>query len=225
MDTTQEISRFLEKKIPYAYLIETGPDGVHAEETEDSLGVIRECLAQAVPLNIDGRICMAIIPATRQINVEKLRRYMGAGEVRLAAEAEYKPLLPPGENGVIPIFGSLYGIQVLLAHELMDYQELAFIVGSSQVIVHIRLCEFLVTEKPYVCARHAILSNGQGTPLRTVRVYRMDEETMEKVPVGMLEDRRKFDRGECLLGMLRLARKEFTEPQEDHATIVISDSP
>ncbi len=225
MNDTHEISRFLDKKIPHGYVIEAGRDGLHDEEGEDSLGLVYECLAKSVPLAIDGRICIAVIPATKQVNLERLRKYMGAGDVRLASEAEYKPLLPPGENGVVPIFGSWYGIQVLVAQELMDYQEITFIVGASQIIVHIRLCDFLAVEKPYVCARNAILSDAQGTPIQSVLVYRLDEESMEKQPVGMLVERRKADRGERLLGMLRLARKEFTESEEAHSIIVIADSP
>lgn len=223
MNDTQEISRFLDGKIHHAYTIETGPDGLRAEEAEDSLGVVRECLAKSVPLVIDGRICMAVIPATRQVNLERLRKYMGAGEARLATEADYKPLFPPGENGFIPIFGRTYGIQILVAHELMDYQEIAFIVGASQVIVHVRLCDYLAAENPTVCARNAILSYAHGNLPNSVVVYRLDEDTMEKEPVGTLLERRKADRGERLLGLLRLARKNFGDPGRNHAVIVVGD--
>lgn len=223
MNATEEITRFLEKKLPHAYTIEDGADGLEAEEPKDSLGVAWECFARSVALAVDGRICLAIIPAKKQVNLDKLRRYLGAGEVRLAAEADYKPLLPPGENGVVPIFGALYGIQVLLAQELMDFQEITFIVGASQVIVHIGLCDYVAAEKPYVCTRNAILSDEQRTESRAVVVYRLDEESMEKEPVGMLRERRKADRGERLLGMLRLARKEFAETAENHSKIVIDE--
>ncbi len=224
MNATEEITRFLEKKLPHAYTIEEGADGHFAQEAEDSLGLAWQCYARSVALAVDGRICMAIIPATKRVNLEKLRKYMGAGEVRLAAEADYKPLLPPGENGTIPIFGALYGIQVLLAQELMDFQEITFIVGASQVIVHIRLCDFIAAEKPYVCTRNAIVSDSQRTASQSVVVYRLDEETMERKPVGTLLERRKADRGERMLGMLRLARKEFAEAAENHSTIVIGES-
>ncbi|MGE5664545.1 MAG: YbaK/EbsC family protein [Deltaproteobacteria bacterium] len=223
MNDTQEISRFLESRIHHAYTIETGSDGVHAEDADDSLGVTSECLAKSVPLVVDGRICMAIIPATRQVNLEKLRHYMKAGEVRPASEGDYKPLLPPGEYGFMPIFGRTFGIQILVAHELMDYQEIGFIVGASQVIVHIRLCDYLAAENPNVCARNAILSDGQRKPIESVVVYRLDEDTMEREPVGTLVERRKADRGERLLGLLRLARKSFAATGRNHAIIVIGD--
>lgn len=228
MNAMEEITRFLEKKIPHAYMIEDASENLQAEETEDSLGAVWECLAKSVPLVVDGRICMAVIPAAKQLNLEKLRKYMGAGEVRLATDADYKPLFPPGEHGVIPIFGAWYGIQVLVAQELMDFQEITFIVGASQVIVHIRLCDFLAAEKPYVCTRNAILSDPPGAAGRSVIVYRLDEETMSRVAVGTLVERRKCDRGERMLGMLRLARKEFTEAggngNGNHSTIVIAET-
>jgi hypothetical protein len=148
---------------------------------------------------------------------------MRAGEVRLASEGDYKPLFPPGENGFIPIFGRTYGIQVLVAHELMDYQEIAFIVGASQVIVHVSLCDYLAAENPNVCARNAIFSNAQGKPIKSVVVYRLDEDTMEKEAVGTLIERRKADRGERLLGLLRLARKSYAATGRNHAIIVIGD--
>ncbi len=225
MNATDEIASFLEKKTPHAYTIENGSERLQAEDTEDSLGAVWECLAKSVPLVVDGRICMAVIPAAKHLSLEKLRKYMAAGEVRLATDADYKPLFPPGENGVIPIFGAWYGIQVLVAQELMDFQEITFIVGASQVIVHIRLCDFLAAEKPYVCTRHAILSDTNGTAGRSVVVYRLNEETMEREPVGTLVERRKSDRGERLLGMLRLARREFGDTKgANHSTIVIADT-
>ncbi len=223
MNVMEEISRFLEHKIPRAYMIETRSDGVDAEEVDDTLGLPLECLARSEAVNIDGRICMVVIPATKEVNLEKLRKYMGAGEVRPASEADYKPLLPAGENGVIPIFGGLYGIQVLLAQELMDYQDITFIVGAFQVIVHIRLRDFLVREKPYVCARNAITSDARKKTIHSVVVYQLDEETMRKVPVGTLAERRKVDRGANVLGMLRLARKEFKGTETDASTIAIGD--
>ncbi len=226
MNAMEEIASFLEKKIPHAFTIENGSDHLQPEDTEDSLGAIWECLAKSVPLVVDGRICMAVIPAAKQVSLDKLRRYMDAGEVRLATDADYKPLFPPGENGVIPIFGAWYGIQVLVAQELMDFQEITFIVGPSQVIVHIRLCDFLAAEKPYVCARNAILADAGGAPGRSVVVYRLDEESMDREALGTLVERRKADRGERMLGMLRLARKEFTDTGRNgnHSTIVIGDT-
>ncbi len=221
--TERRLSRILDRRIPYAYLIETSPEDVHPDEAEESLGIVRECNARTVAVNIDGKICIAVIPAAKEIDLDRLRRYLGAEKVRFATDEEYKALFHNGVRGAIPLIGSKSGVRVLIAHELMDYQEIDFIVGAPQVIVHIRLSDFLVREKPYVCARNAILRAPAGGGTHCVTVYRLDERTLEKAAVGMLVERRKMERGNNAVGLLRLARKEFTEALSDHSRIVIED--
>ncbi len=55
----------------------------------------------------------------------------------------------------------------------------------------------------------------------SVMVYRLDRETKAKVPLGVLVERRKSERGQNVIGMLRRARKEFAETQEDSPNIFI----
>jgi len=40
-------------------------------------------------------------------------------------------------------------------------------------------------------------------------IYCLDDVTKKEVPVGTVEERRKFERGANLIGLLRLARKTF----------------
>jgi hypothetical protein len=58
--------------------------------------------------------------------------------------------------------------------------------------------------------------------MNTVLVYRLDQETKGKIPLGILVDRRKSDRGDNVIGMLRLARKEFAKSEEESSQIFIS---
>jgi Ala-tRNA(Pro) deacylase len=61
----------------------------------------------------------------------------------------------------MPIFGSLYGISVLVSHELTENEEIAFTAGTHRDVVQLRVADFLAAENPKVCEREAILS---GTP-------------------------------------------------------------
>ncbi len=54
-------------------------------------------------------------------------------------------------------------------------------------------------------------------------VYRLDERTMGKEPIGILLERRQSERGDNAIGLLRLARKEFAESDEDYRKIFIGD--
>lgn len=51
--------------------------------------------------------------------------------------------------------------------------------------------------------------------MKNVTVYRVDYVRKTKVPIGRVVERRSTERGNNLIGLLRLARKSFsTGPQE-----------
>ncbi|OGP81358.1 MAG: hypothetical protein A2Z13_06430 [Deltaproteobacteria bacterium RBG_16_64_85] len=60
-------------------------------------------------------------------------------------------------------------------------------------------------------------------PLKTIMVYRMDIKNMRKEPIGILIERRKSERENNAVGMLRLARKKFAKTEEESKRIVIGD--
>jgi hypothetical protein len=57
--------------------------------------------------------------------------------------------------------------------------------------------------------------------VKSVLVYRLDSETKAVVPVGILMDRRNQERGDNVIGMLRLAKREFAESEKDAANLFI----
>jgi hypothetical protein len=51
--------------------------------------------------------------------------------------------------------------------------------------------------------------------MKNITVYRVDYVRKTKVPIGRVVERRSQDRGDNLIGLLRLARKSYaTGPQE-----------
>ena len=67
--------------------------------------------------------------------------------------------------------------------------------------------------------------NEQGqAPSKTVMVYLLDKKTLRKEPIGIITERRKYERDDNnAIGMLRLARKEFARTEEEAKRIVIGD--
>ena len=57
--------------------------------------------------------------------------------------------------------------------------------------------------------------------MRTVTVYRADYVKKTKVPIGVVPERRKKDRGDNFLGLLRLARKIYGAGPEDAIHIAV----
>jgi hypothetical protein len=61
-------------------------------------------------------------------------------------------------------------------------------------------------------------------PLRTVMVYWLDQNSMQKEPIAILAERRKSERdNNNAIGMLRLARKVFAKTEEEAKRIIIGD--
>lgn len=158
MNVTERLSRFLENRIPY--MLETAGDAFEDREAGEIECGRCGCLAKSVAVNVDGRIFMVVIPAKERIDLPHLRKYLGADDVRLATEMEYRPFFYDCEAGAMPIFGSLYGVPVLVAHELTDNEEIAFPAGTQHDVIRLRLRDYLVTEKPCVCARNTILGKA-----------------------------------------------------------------
>ena len=57
--------------------------------------------------------------------------------------------------------------------------------------------------------------------MHSVLVYRLDSKSKAMVPLGVLVDRRNSDRGDNVVAMLRMARREFAETERDAADIFI----
>jgi hypothetical protein len=67
-------------------------------------------------------------------------------------------------------------------------------------------------------------NESEQIPTKTVMVYMMDKNRLGKEPMGIITERRKSEReSNNAIGMLRLARKEFSKTEEEAKRIVIGD--
>ena len=57
--------------------------------------------------------------------------------------------------------------------------------------------------------------------MNSVLVYRLDSKTKSMIPLGILVDRRNYDRGDNVIAMLRMARREFAGTEKEAADIFI----
>jgi Ala-tRNA(Pro) deacylase len=160
MSIPEKLARFLEeRKIPF--LTTTHPEAFTAQQSAQAAHVPGRAFAKSVVVNVDGKIWIAVVPATERVDLARLQKCLGAKKARLASEAEFSPLFSDCDLGAMPIFGSLYGVPVLVSHEVTENEEIAFTAGTHRDIVRMRVSDFLATEQPRVCEREAILS---GTP-------------------------------------------------------------
>ncbi|MGA6993544.1 MAG: hypothetical protein WBX50_06580 [Candidatus Deferrimicrobiaceae bacterium] len=60
--------------------------------------------------------------------------------------------------------------------------------------------------------------------MRNVTVYRVDYVRKMKIPIGLVVERRVEERGDNIIGLLRLARKAFSTSTEEALHIAVDPS-
>ena len=106
--------------------------------------------AKTVMVRIDGQLCMVVIPAANQIDLNMLREATGAKDVRIAKESEFKDLFPDCEVGAMPPFGHLYGIQTFLSEKLSRDELIAFNAGSHNELIEMSFRDYSKIEHPHL---------------------------------------------------------------------------
>ena len=108
-----------------------------------------QSFAKSVVVWVDGRYVMAVLPAPMRVDLEKLRKWLNAFEVRLATEEEMARLFPDCEVGAEPPFGQLYEVPVYVT-PLLAHDRITFNGGSHEEAVQIRYDDFVALAKPSV---------------------------------------------------------------------------
>jgi len=159
MSIPAKLARFLEEsKIPFK--ADTHPEVYTAQQAAQAAHVPGRAFAKAVIVNVDGTLRMAVLPATDRVDLRRLQECLAAKKVRLASESEFAPVFGDCDIGAMPIFGSVYGIPVLVAKELTENSEIAFTAGTHRDVMRVQTKDFLAAEKPKICAREAIAAEA-----------------------------------------------------------------
>ncbi|MBI2555863.1 MAG: YbaK/EbsC family protein [Planctomycetes bacterium] len=121
-----------------------------AQETAASAHVPVKELAKTVLVKIDGKMAMAVLPASCKVDFDLLKKATKAATIEIANEKEFKNLFPDCEIGAMPPFGNLYGMEVFLAKTLTEDREIAFNAGSHRELVKMAYKDFERLVKPKI---------------------------------------------------------------------------
>ena len=108
----------------------------------------RREFAKTIIVDLDGDKVMAVVSASRHVDISGLRRLAGASEARLATEDEFKALFPDCELGAMPPFGSLYDMRVYVDEMVTEVDDLCFNAGSHEQIMRMNCADYLQFEQP-----------------------------------------------------------------------------
>ncbi len=107
-------------------------------------------LAKTVIVKLDNHLAMAVVPASRHVNLSLLRAAAGATTASLASEWEFKDRFPDCEVGSMPPFGNLYGMKVFADESLAHDKEIAFNAGTHRELVRMSWEDYVVLAEPKI---------------------------------------------------------------------------
>ena len=98
--------------------------------------VSADSLAKAVVLKGGNGFMLAVLPASRHIQFEELRRLLGS-DVDIANEEQVETLFLDCEPGAVPALGAAYGLSVVVDDSLSQQPDVYFEGGDHANLVHI----------------------------------------------------------------------------------------
>jgi Ala-tRNA(Pro) deacylase len=106
--------------------------------------------AKPVVCFADGEPIQAVVPADREVDLDRLAAVARAQVVRLADESELAWLYPDCELGAMPPFGPLYRQPVFVDESLTLDDEIVFNAGTHFDAVCMRYVDFASIARPVV---------------------------------------------------------------------------
>ena len=107
-------------------------------------------LAKTVMLKVDGKMTMAVLPSSSNINFDSFKQIANAERVELSSEMAFINLFPDCEVGAMPPFGNLYGMDVYVEDTLAEDEEIAFNAGTHTELVRMAYQDFVSIVNPKV---------------------------------------------------------------------------
>ncbi len=107
-------------------------------------------LAKTVVIKLDGKMAMAVLPASHKVDFTLLKKAAEAGKVELASEQEFKDMFPECEVGAMPPFGNLYGMDVFVEESLAEDDEIAFNACSHKELIRMTFKDYEKLAEPKV---------------------------------------------------------------------------
>jgi Ala-tRNA(Pro) deacylase len=145
----RQLSEFLDSNAVKYVTIRHSP-AYTAHEVAASAHIPGKDMAKTVIVDLDGKMAMAVLPASSRLDLDHLREATSAQQVAISDEARFRGLFPDCEVGAMPPFGNLYGLDVFVADSLAEDEEIAFNAGSHTEVVRLAYQDFERLVQPKV---------------------------------------------------------------------------
>lgn len=153
------------KKNEIDYETITHPEAYTAQEVAAALHVSGHDIAKVVIVKAGERFVMVVVPASGQVDLDRLARELGEKKVRLATEEEFKGMFPDCEPGGEPPFGNLYNIETYVDRSLAEDEHIFFNAGNHTDAVGMDYTDYARVVKPRVAeftVHREVSGKGRG---------------------------------------------------------------
>lgn len=147
----EKLRTFLDRE-GVKYVIITHSRAYTAQEAAASAHIPGKDLAKTVIVKLDGRLAMAVLPASYHVDLEHLAEVAGVERATIASEKDFAGQFPDCDTGAMPPFGNLYGMDVYVAEALAEDEEIAFAAGSHTELLRMSYRDFERLVEPKVLA-------------------------------------------------------------------------
>ena len=132
------------------YVVISHSPAFTAQQIAASAHIAGKELAKTVVVKLDGKMVLAVLPASHKVDFDLLRQAAGAERAELASEQEFRGQFPDCDLGAMPPFGNLYGLDVYVADSLAEDEEIAFNAGSFTELARMAYRDFERLVRPKV---------------------------------------------------------------------------
>ena len=147
MSIPRRVREYLDSQgVAYEWL--PHPQAYTAQEVAHSLHVSGKRLAKTVVVNADGRLVMAVLPASHRLVMPEFKAALEVKHLEMLPESELSKLLPDCALGAIPPFGNLYGMDVWVDRAVAESEDIVFTAGTHVDAVRMRYSDYAALAQP-----------------------------------------------------------------------------
>ncbi|MBY0401373.1 YbaK/EbsC family protein, partial [Myxococcota bacterium] len=125
-----------------AYALESHMHSFCSLESAREAGVDEESLAKSVVLQDEAGFVLAVLPASRRLELDRVREELGRA-LHVSREQDMVRLFPDCEWGAVPPIGAAYGLPTVLDASLEERDEIYFEGGDHETLVRMSGAAFL----------------------------------------------------------------------------------
>lgn len=125
-----------------AYALESHMHSFCSLESAREAGVDEESLAKSVVLQDESGFMLAVLPASRRLELDRVREELGRS-LHVSREQDLALLFPDCEYGAVPPIGAAYGLPTVIDASLEERDEIYFEGGDHETLVRMSGATFL----------------------------------------------------------------------------------